>query len=134
MDWEIKKRGCVTYYTKKTNKLFSDLVVEELDNGNLKIRFVGMTGAHAGTNELGLEDLASMDPAREIPRELAAHSPGLPRGAGSVRLRCDERHSSHHAGHRRDSRHWSRCCARPAGPRRSRARGVEELAGAGARA
>lgn len=67
MDWEIKKRGCVTYYTKKTNKLFSDLVVEELDNGNLKIRFVGMTGARAAANELGLEE-APMDPTREIPR------------------------------------------------------------------
>ena len=45
MDWNIKKRGRVTYYTKKTNEVFSDLVVEELDNGDLKIRFVGMTGA-----------------------------------------------------------------------------------------
>jgi hypothetical protein len=68
MDWKITKRGRVTYYTKKTNPLFSDLVVEELDNGDLKIRFVGMTGAHAGTRELGLEDVARMDPAREIPR------------------------------------------------------------------
>jgi len=68
MDWKITKRGRVTYYTKKTNPLFSDLVVEELDNGDLKIRFVGMTGANAGTRELGLEDVARMDPAREIPR------------------------------------------------------------------
>jgi enamine deaminase RidA (YjgF/YER057c/UK114 family) len=68
MDWEIKKRGCVTYYRKKTNTVFSDLVVEELENRNLKIRFVGMTGARAATNELGLDDLASMDPTREIPR------------------------------------------------------------------
>ncbi len=68
MDWKIIKRGRVTYYTKTTNAHFSDLVVEELDNGDLKIRFVGMTGAHAGTKELGLEDTALMDPAREIPR------------------------------------------------------------------
>ena len=47
MDWEIKQRGRVTYYRKKTNEVFSDLVVEELDNGDLKIRFVGMTGALA---------------------------------------------------------------------------------------
>ena len=52
MDWEIKKRGRVTYYRKKSNDVFSDLVVEELDNGDLKIRFVGMTGALAATNEL----------------------------------------------------------------------------------
>ena len=68
MDWEIKKRGRVTYYRKKSNELFSDLVVEELDNGDLKIRFVGMTGALAATNELSLNEVARMDPKREIPR------------------------------------------------------------------
>ena len=68
MDWEIKKRGRVTNYRKKSNTVFSDLVVEELENGDLKIRFVGMTGARAATNELDLDDLASMDPTREIPR------------------------------------------------------------------
>jgi hypothetical protein len=68
MDWEIRRRGRVTYYRKTTNRLFSDLVVEELDNGDLKIRFVGMTGALAATNELALDEVASMDPAREIPR------------------------------------------------------------------
>ena len=67
MDWEIKKRGRVTYYRKKSNDVFSDLVVEELDNGDLKIRFVGMTGALAATNELGLHDVAKMNPEREIP-------------------------------------------------------------------
>ena len=55
MDWEIKKRGRVTYYRKKSNSLFSDLVVEELDNGDLKIRFVGMTGAIAASRELVFE-------------------------------------------------------------------------------
>lgn len=68
MDWTVKKRGRVTYYRKKTNDVFSDLVVEELDNGDLKIRFVGMTGALAATNELGLSEVASMDPTDEIPR------------------------------------------------------------------
>lgn len=68
MDWKIIKRGRVTYYKKTTNSLFSDLVVEKLDNGDLKIHFVGMTGAYAGTKELGLDDTALMDPAREIPR------------------------------------------------------------------
>lgn len=68
MNWEVKKRGRVTYYRKHTNRLFSDLVVEELDNGDLKIRFVGMTGALAATNELELDDVARMDPANEIPR------------------------------------------------------------------
>jgi hypothetical protein len=68
MDWEIKQRGRVTYYRKKRNHLFSDLVVETLDNGDLKIRFVGMTGAIAATNELGLPDIAKMQPEQEIPR------------------------------------------------------------------
>ena len=63
MDWEIKKRGRVTYYRKYSNELFSDLVVEEMDNGDLKIRFVGMTGALAATNEAaGLcQSLAEVD-------------------------------------------------------------------------
>ena len=68
MEWEIKKRGRVRYYAKTTNQLFSDLVVEELDNGDLMIRFVGMTGALAATNELQLDEVATMDPEREIPR------------------------------------------------------------------
>ena len=68
MDWNIKKRGRVTYYTKKTNQLFSDLVVEELDNGDLRIHLVGMTGAIAATNELQLDEVARMDPEKEIPR------------------------------------------------------------------
>ena len=68
MDWEIKKRGRVTYYRKKSNNLFSDLVVEELDNGDLKIRFVGMTGAIAASRELGLNEIAKMQPEKEIPR------------------------------------------------------------------
>ena len=64
MDWEIKKRGRVTYYRKKSNDVFSDLVVEELDKGDLKIRFVFMTGAIAATNELGLDEIAKMQKNR----------------------------------------------------------------------
>lgn len=68
MDWEIRQRGRVTYYRQPSNRLFSDLVVEELDNGDLKIRFVGMTGARAASRELGLADVAKMRPELEIPR------------------------------------------------------------------
>ena len=68
MDWEIKKRGRVTYYRKKSNYVFSDLVVEELDNGDFKVRFVGMTGALAASSELGLGEVAKMQPEKEIPR------------------------------------------------------------------
>ncbi len=68
MDWEIKQRGRVTYYRKKSNRVFSDLVVEALENGDLKIRFVGMTGAIAASRELGLAEIAKMHPEKEIPR------------------------------------------------------------------
>lgn len=71
MDWVVKRRGRVTYYTKPTNRSFSDLVVEEQLNGDLKIHFVGMTGALAATHELGLDEVAEMDPEREIPRIFA---------------------------------------------------------------
>ena len=41
---------------------------EELDNGDRKIHFVGMTGALAATGELRLDEMAEMDPEHEIPR------------------------------------------------------------------
>jgi hypothetical protein len=78
LDWEIKKRGRVTYYRKKSNPLFSDLVVEELDNGDLKIRFVGMTGAIAASRELELDDIAKMNPGNCTCAKRASASP-LPR-------------------------------------------------------
>lgn len=89
MDWEIKKRGRVTYYRKKTNHVFSDLVVEELDNGDLKVRFVGMTGAIAASRELGLDEIARMQPEKEIPRifdtwELYLREAGLCESLGEV--------------------------------------------------
>lgn len=68
MNWTITHCGRVTYYTKPDNPVFSDLVVETLDNGDLKLYFVGMTGAAAATRDLGLEDTATMDPEREVPR------------------------------------------------------------------
>jgi hypothetical protein len=71
MDWKIRRRGRVTYYTKTSNRLFSDLVVHELENGDLQIHFVGMTGALAATHELALPEVASRDPAGEIPRIFA---------------------------------------------------------------
>ena len=63
-----KQRGRVTYYTSEGNRTFSQIVTEELGTGDLRVHFVGMTGAHAATNELGLEDIAVQDPEREIPR------------------------------------------------------------------
>ena len=53
-----KQRGRVTYYTSEGNKTFSNLVTEELDNGDLKIYFVGMTGGST---------VGHQDPEKEIP-------------------------------------------------------------------
>jgi len=53
-----KQRGRVTYYTREGNSFFSDLVVEELANGDLKIHFCGVAaGAQVG----------GQDPGKEIP-------------------------------------------------------------------
>jgi hypothetical protein len=53
-----KQRGRVTYYTREGNRWFSDLVVEEQENGDLKIHFVGMTGGST---------VGHQDPEKEIP-------------------------------------------------------------------
>ena len=53
-----QQRGRVTYYTGEDNRTFSNLVTEELDNGDLKIYFVGMTGGST---------VGEQDPAQEIP-------------------------------------------------------------------
>ena len=53
-----KQRGRVTYYTREGNQTFSDLVTEELDNGDLRIHFVGMTGGST---------VGHQDPEKEIP-------------------------------------------------------------------
>ncbi|NQU04369.1 MAG: hypothetical protein HQ589_09510 [Syntrophaceae bacterium] len=42
-----KQRGRVTYYTAEGNKAFSSLVTENLDSGDLKIYFAGVTGSGA---------------------------------------------------------------------------------------
>ena len=42
-----KERGRVTYYTAEGNRWFSNLVTEELDNGDLQIYFGGVTGSGA---------------------------------------------------------------------------------------
>lgn len=53
-----KQRGRVTYYTREGNTFFSDLVVEELDNGDLKLHFCGMAGGSI---------VGHQDPEKEIP-------------------------------------------------------------------
>jgi hypothetical protein len=65
--FNIKKRGKLTYYYSGDRPVLSALVTEELPDGDLKISFAGLTGGYSAKSVLGLEELVTMDPAREIP-------------------------------------------------------------------
>ena len=67
MSFNIKKRGKLTYYSSGDRPVLSTLVTEELPDGDLKISFAGLTGGYSAQAVLGLEELVTMDPAREIP-------------------------------------------------------------------
>jgi hypothetical protein len=67
MPFNIKKRGKLTYYYEGDRPVLSALVTEELPDGDLKISFAGLTGGYSAKNVLGLEELVTMDPQREIP-------------------------------------------------------------------
>jgi hypothetical protein len=63
----VKKRGKLTYYSQGERPVLSSLVTEEQPDGDLKISFAGLTGGYSAKNVLGLDELVTMDPAREIP-------------------------------------------------------------------
>ena len=67
MAFTVKKRGKLTYYAQGERPVLSSLVTEELPDGDLKISFAGLTGGYSAKNILGLDELVTMDPAREIP-------------------------------------------------------------------
>ncbi len=67
MAFQIKKRGKLTYYYESEESVLSNLVVEELPDGDLKIYFSGLTGGYSATNVLGLDTVTFMDPDKEIP-------------------------------------------------------------------
>ncbi len=67
MPFQIKKRGKLTYYYEADNPLFSALVVEEQPDGDLKLRFSGLTGGYSAKNVLGRDELVFMEPEQEIP-------------------------------------------------------------------
>jgi hypothetical protein len=67
MAFNVKKRGKLTYYYEGDEPVLSALVVEEQPDGDLRIHFAGLTGGYSAKNVLGLEDLVTMDPEREIP-------------------------------------------------------------------
>jgi len=67
MAFNVKKRGKLTYYYNGDAPVLSALVTEDLPDGDLKISFAGLTGGYSAKGILGLEELVSMDPHREIP-------------------------------------------------------------------
>ena len=67
MAFNIKRRGKVTYYFEGERPVLSALVTEEQPDGDLKIYFSGLTGGHSARSVLGLDELVTMDPQREVP-------------------------------------------------------------------
>ena len=66
MAFNVKKRGRITYYYGGEHPTLSALVTEELDNGDLKIYFAGLTGGYSAKGVLGLDELVRMEPKREV--------------------------------------------------------------------
>jgi hypothetical protein len=67
MAFSVKKRGKLTYYYQGEHPVFSAMVTEELPDGDLRISFAGLTGGYSAKGVLGLDELVTMDPEREIP-------------------------------------------------------------------
>ena len=67
MPFIVKKRGKITYYASSERPVLSSLVTEELPDGDLRISFAGLTGGYSAKSVLGLDELVTMDPHREIP-------------------------------------------------------------------
>ena len=67
MPFNVRKRGKLTYYYTGEHPVFSALVTEELPDGDLRIHFAGLTGGYSAKGVLGLDELVTMEPEREIP-------------------------------------------------------------------
>ena len=67
MPFNVQKRGKLTYYYQGDRPVLSALVTEEQPDGDLKIHFAGLTGGYSAKSVLGLDELVTMDPHREIP-------------------------------------------------------------------
>ncbi len=67
MDFKVKKRGKLTYYSEEEHPEYSLVVTEEQPDGDLKIYLAGVTGGHAAQKYLGHNELVTMDPEKEIP-------------------------------------------------------------------
>lgn len=67
MAFNVKKRGKLTYYSSGNRPVLSALVTEEQPDGDLKIYFAGLTGGYSAKGVLGLDELVTMEPLKEIP-------------------------------------------------------------------
>jgi hypothetical protein len=66
MAFSIKRRGKVTYYFEGERPVLSALVTEQQPDGDLKIYLSGLTGGYSAKGVLGLDELVTMDPHREV--------------------------------------------------------------------
>ena len=67
MAFIVKKRGKITYYYDSERPVLAPLVTEQLPDGDLKIYLSGLTGGYSAKGVLGLSELVTMDPTREVP-------------------------------------------------------------------
>lgn len=67
MAFHVKKRGKLTYYYEGDEPVLSNMVVEALPDGDLRICFSGLTGGYSATGILKLDSVAFMEPEIEIP-------------------------------------------------------------------
>ena len=67
MAFQVKKRGRVTYYYNGDRPTLSALVTVDLGGGDLQISFAGLTGGYSAKGVLGLDELITMEPEKEIP-------------------------------------------------------------------
>jgi hypothetical protein len=67
MAFNVKQRGKLTYYYRGDHPVFSHIVTERQSDGALKIYFAGFTGGESAARHLGLSEIVTMDPDREIP-------------------------------------------------------------------
>ena len=67
MPFNIKKRGKLTHYYEGDDPVLSNMVVETLPDGDLRICFSGLTGGYSATGILKLDSVAFMEPEIEIP-------------------------------------------------------------------
>ena len=63
MAFNVKKRGRLTYYYGGDHPTLSALVTEQLDGGDLKIYFAGLTGGHSAKGVLERDELVRMEPS-----------------------------------------------------------------------